>query len=168
MHKTEKAGHCRSPAATAHRLTFRAPTDLLREVGRLVDVAVALLLQLVDDLALFLRLILVVLDLLLEVLLRLAVQLHQVQLLVRVLRRLPHVLLGLREGGEEGVRREGGGRQRNRMEGRRMEDTRFSCLFVFSVAFRMFCEREEGVGEASGRQQDLSGLKREKEMEMDG
>lgn len=52
------------------------------EVTGFVDVAVSLLLQLVDDLALLLGLLLVVLDLLLQVLLALLMELHKVQLLL--------------------------------------------------------------------------------------
>ena len=66
--------------------------NLLSEIAGLVDVAISLLLQLVDDLTLLLRLFLVVLNLLLEVLLRLLVQLHQIQLLLGVGSSFQHVL----------------------------------------------------------------------------
>ena len=67
-------------------------SNLLREVAGFVDVAVAFLLQLVDDLALLARLLLVVLNLLLQAALGLLVKLHEVDLLLGLRRRLQHVL----------------------------------------------------------------------------
>ena len=66
--------------------------DLLSEVAGFVDVSVSFLLQLVDNFPLFLRLFLVILDLLFQVALGLFVQLYQVDLLLRLSGRFQHVL----------------------------------------------------------------------------
>jgi len=67
-------------------------SNLLCEVAGFIDIAVSFPLQLVDDLALFLRFLLVVLDLLLQVVLGLLVEFHEVDLLLRLSRRFQHVL----------------------------------------------------------------------------
>ena len=67
-------------------------SDLLCEIAGFIDISVSLLLQLVDDLALLLCLLPVVLDLLLEIVLRLFVKFHEVDLLLRLCSRLQHVL----------------------------------------------------------------------------
>lgn len=68
-------------------------TCLLDEVAILVDVAVALLLQLLDDLALLLGLLAVTVDLVLQGLLLLLQHLHQTLLFLSRLCRFDHVLL---------------------------------------------------------------------------
>lgn len=68
-------------------------TCLLHEVAGLVDVTVALLLQLLDDLALLLGLLAVAADLVLQGLLVLLQELHEVLLFLSGLRGFDGVLL---------------------------------------------------------------------------
>ena len=80
------------PARLPPPLNPSLTADLLSEVAGFVDVSVSFLLQLVDNFPLFLRLFLVILDLLFQVALGLFVQLYQVDLLLRLSGRFQHVL----------------------------------------------------------------------------